>query len=332
MTSETPIQTGTSRPVAITGAGGFVGSHLVRMLCDEGLPVRAVVRKTSDAARLRAMGCEVTLADVRHATSLREAFTGCGAVVHLVAIIRERGGETFDAVNRQGTANAAAAAREAGVRRFVHMSALGAAPDASRYLRSKWEGEEEVRRVADSAVIFRPSFLIGPGGAAVQFAEIVRFGPWYPFALLGVPRTVCARLASATPIVPILGSGRYRSMPAALADVLDVLTQAVRRDDVAGRTFEIGGPEALTYNAIIDEVAAALGLRRRQLHLSQPFARAAVALFALMENPPITRDEADSLFTDNLCDNREVVRTFGLRLRPFAQAIREALAGTGTKS
>lgn len=320
-----------ARPTAVTGAGGFVGGHLVQRLQVHG-PVRAVVRKTSDAARLRALGCEVALADIRHGPSLREAFTGCGAVVHLVAIIRERGDETFDAVNRQGTANTAAAAAEAGIARFVHLSALGAAPDAPRYLRSKWEGEEEVRRALPSCVIFRPSFLIGPGGAAAQFAEVARFGLWYPLVQLGVPRGLCARLASVTPIVPILGSGRYRSMPVALADVLDAVVTAVRREDVAGRTFEIGGPEVLTYNAIIDTVAAALGVRRWRVHLPSALADATISLFGLMPNPPITRDEADALFTDNLCDNREAVRTFGLRLRPFTQAIREALAASEAKN
>lgn len=320
-------------PVAVTGAAGFVGSYLVRLLRAQDLPVRAVIRSTGDAAALRALGCEVAVGDVRDRASLLGAFTGCRAVVHLVAIIRERGGQTFDEVNRQGTANAVAVAREAGVPRVVHMSALGAAPDAPLYLRSKWDGEEEVRRSAVPFVIFRPSFLIGPGGGvAAQLADVVRFALWYPLVRLLGGRGLFAALARLTPVVPVLGSGQYRSMPVAIDDVLGAMGQALTRDDVLGHTYEIGGPEVLTYDALLDRVARTRGVRRWKVHLPMPVVRAAVAAFALMPDPLITKEEADALFTDNVCDNAPAVRTFGLQLRPVDQALGEALAGTGEKT
>jgi NADH dehydrogenase len=272
------------------------------------------------------------VADVRNRASLVEAFAGCGAVIHLVAIIRERGGQTFDAINREGAGNAAAAAREAGAARFLHMSALGAAPGAPRYLRSKWAGEEEVRRSGMPFVIFRPSFLIGSGGgAAAQFAQVVRFGPWYPFALLLGGRPLLAALAALTPVVPVLGSGKYRSMPVAISDVLRVVRQSLDRNDILRRAFEVGGPEILTYDQLIMRVARVLGLRRWLLHLPERAARAVIALFSVLPNPPITRDEAESLFIDTICDNGEVIRTFGLRPTPVDAALREALGRPGEK-
>jgi len=309
-----------------------VASHLIPLLRGEGFPVRGVVRSTRDAPRLRELGCEIAVADVRSRASLVEAFAGCSAVIHLVAIIRERGGQTFDAINHAGAANAVAAAREAGAARFLHMSALGAAPGAPRYLRSKWAGEEEVRRSGMPFVIFRPSFLLGSGGgAAAQFAQVVRFGPWYPFALLFGGRPLFAALAALTPVVLVLGSGKYRSMPVALADVLAVMRQALDRHDIIGRAFEIGGPEALTYDELIIRVARVLGVRRWLLHLPDPAARAVTTMFAVLPNPPITRDEAESLFIDTLCDATEVIRTFGLRMRPVDLALREALGRPGEK-
>jgi len=309
-----------------------VASYLIPLLRGEGLPVRGIVRSTRDAPRLRALGCEVAVADVRNRSSLVDAFAGCGAVIHLVAIIRERAGQTFDAINREGAGNAVTAAREAGAGRFLHLSALGAAPQAPRYLRSKWAGEEEVRRGGVPFVIFRPSFLLGSGGgSAAQFAQVVRFGPWYPVALLLGGRPFFAALAALTPVVPVLGSGKYRSMPVAVADVLAVMRQTLERDDVLGRTFDIGGPEVLTYDELIIRVARVLGLRRWLLHLPRPAARAVIALFAALPNPPITRDEAEALFTDTICDNTEVMRTFGLRMRPVDQALREALGRLGEK-
>lgn len=313
-------------PIAVTGAGGFVGTHLVRYLRAEGFPVRAVVRSTAAAPALRAAGCDVAIADVRDRPSLVQAFAGCAAVVHLVAIIREHGGEAFEAVNRAGTANAVAAAREAGVARFVHMSALGAAADAPRYLRSKWEGEQAVRSGGVPYVIFRPSVLLAPGGgAAGQVADVVRFGVWYPLVLLTGGRAVFGALASLLPVVPVLGSGRYRSMPLALHDLLPAVRQALTRDDVLGQTVEVGGPEALTYDALLGLAARLLRVRRILVHLPMPMARGVVAAFALLPNPPITADEFEALLEDNICDTAPAVRAFGVRVRPLEQALREAL-------
>jgi len=320
------------RPVAVTGAGGFVGRRLIQHLRAQRRAVRGIVRSPQDASAVRDAGCEVAVADVRDPTSLRRAFAGTQAVVHLVAIIRERGAETFDAVNHGGAVVAATAAREAGVDRFVHLSALGAAPAATRYLQSKWQGEEAVRAAGLPFVIFRPSLLIGPGGgAAAQFADVVRFGPWYPLVLLLGLRRIFAGFAAVTPIVPVLGSGGYRSMPVALDDVLRAVIAAIDRPDLAGRTFEIGGPQVLTYNEIMETTARVLGLRRRRLHLSLWAARTIVRLFALLPSPPITEDERQALFEDNLCDNTEALHAFDLRLQPFETALREALRSPQAK-
>lgn len=321
-------------PVAVTGAGGFVGSRLVRRLRGAGTAVRAVIRAARDAEPLRALGCEVAVADVTDRAALAAAFSGCRAAVHLAAIIRERDGLTFDAVNHQGAANAAAAAAASGIGRFVHLSALRASPEAPRYLRSKWQGEEAVRRSGLPAVIFRPSVLLGPGGgAAAQFADVVRYGLWYPVVGGRVPgRRLAGTLAALTPFVPVLGDGRYTSMPVALDDVLPAVAAALERDDVLGGTFEIGGPEVLTYDELVRRVAAVLGLRRVLWHLPMPAARVLLRLFALLPDPPITRDEFDALLVDNVCDPAPAVRAFGLRLRPVEQALREALTPSGEKT
>jgi NADH dehydrogenase len=321
-------------PIAVTGAGGFVGGRLARHLRAAGAPVRALIHSARDADALRALGCEVREADVLDREALAEAFAGCRAVVHLVAIIRERGGLTFDVVNRQGAANAASAAAAAGAGRLIHLSALGAAPGAPRYLRSKWEGEEAVRAAGLPAVIFRPSILLGPGGgAAAQFADVVRYGLWYPLAgRRPLTRQLAGVLAAVTPVVPVLGDGRYTSMPVALDDLVPAVVSSLERDDVLGRTFEIGGPEVLSYNELIRRAARVLGLRRLLWHIPRPAARALLRLFALLPTPPITRDEFDALLIDNVCDPGPAVRTFGLRLRPVDQALREALTTAEEKS
>lgn len=315
-----------SRPVAVTGANGFVGAHVVRALRAAGLPVRAIVRTTGAAAGLRAQGCEVALADVRTRGSLNDALGGCRALIHLVAVIRERAGATFDAVNRAGTDNVAAAARDAGVTRIVHLSALGAGPAAPRYLRSKWDGEEALRSASVPYVIFRPSFIFGTGGgSARELADLIRAGPWYPIAQMTGWEGV-ARLAAVTPVVPVMGSGHYRSMPVHAGDLMQAVIQAVERDDVLGRVFEIGGPQTVTFNALLEAIADTLHLRRRLVHIPLRLARGLAWTMAVLPNPAITRDELDSLLLDNVCDNTDVVRTFGLTLTPLRESLRLALS------
>lgn len=319
-----------SQTVAVTGATGFVGTHVVRGLREAGVPVRAVVRpgtrRVDRLADLRRWGCEVAEADVGDLGALERAMAGCRAVVHLVAIIRERLGATFDLVNRRGVREVAAAARAAGVHRVVHLSALGAGPRAPRYLQSKWAGEEELRRSGVGWVIFRPSFIIGPGGgAARQFAAVVRLGVWYPLWLLGVPYRLLAALAAVTPVVPVLGDGRYRSMPVDVRDVVELVRRALDHPGAAGQTFDVVGPDVLTYDAVLDEVMAVLGVRRWKVHIPLRAARALVREMARLPSPPITPDEFEALILDNVGDPSPVRQVFGLTPRPFRDALRFAL-------
>jgi NADH dehydrogenase len=287
-------------------------------------------KKTQRVARLQALGCEVASADVGDLRALERAFRGCAAVVHLVAVLRERVGSTFDLINRRGAAEVAAAARAGGVGRLVHLSALGAGPQAPRYLQSKWAGEEAIRRSGVPSVILRPSFVIGPGGgAAAQFAEIVRLGPWYLFHLLGAPLGPLAALAAMMPIVPVFGSGQYRSMPVDVRDLLEVVRQALSRMDVLDNAYDLCGPDMLTYDALLDGVARALGVRRWKAHMPMGLARALVREFRYLPNPPITQDEFEALLVDNVCDPSRTAQTFSLKLTPFRDAIHHALHPSG---
>src|SRR5574337_1247215 len=246
--------------VAVTGPTGFIGSHVVKMLRRAGIAVRAVVHPQSNKrgplAELQALGCDIASADVGDLGALERAFKGCVSVVHLVAVIRERVGATFDLINRRWAAEVAAAARNVGVGRLVHLSARGAGPQAPRYLRSKWAGEEAIRHGGVPHVILRPSFVMGPGGgAARQLADVVRLGPWYLFHLLGAPRRPLVALAAVMPVVPVFGSGQYRSMPVDVRDLLEVVHQALTRHDILGEAYDLCGPDVLTYDALLDEIA-----------------------------------------------------------------------------
>src|SRR5579884_3669300 len=158
-------------PILVTGATGFVGHHLVHWLRKSEIPVRALVRQPSSPAaqKLAATGVELAIGQIGDPASLARAAQGVGAIIHLVAIIRQRGKATYAEVNYRGTLNVIEAAQSARVRRLLHMSALGANPSSPYpYLRSKGLAAEAVSQSGLAYTIFRPSVIFGEGDEFVR--------------------------------------------------------------------------------------------------------------------------------------------------------------------
>jgi len=293
--------------ILLTGGSGFVGGHVVHELRGRQLPVRCLVRDPSKASKLAGWGCELVQGDVIDPESLRRAVAGCNTVIHLVAIRQGREGQ-FQRIMVDGTRYLLAAAREADVRRFVHMSALGTneeTKDLVPYYRAKWETEQLVRSSGIPHVIFRPSFIFGPdGGILPTFTKLARL----------------------TPVTPIIGSGRQRIQPIWADDVGAYFAEAVERDDVTGRLFEIGGPDAVTWNEFWERLKRVRGMRRPSVHVPVSVMRAnALITERLPGDIPLTRDLLKMLVhADNVVSNDEAVRTFELPLLPLDDQLRRA--------
>ena len=283
--------------VLVTGGTGFVGSHVVRAIQDAGHDVRALVRKGSVPGAERAEG------DMTDSESLRRAAQGVDAVVHLVAI-RQGKEEQFQRVMVDGTRDLLAAAREAGVGRFVHMSALGTSEetqDLVPYYRAKWLQEGLVRESGLEHVIFRPSFVFGRDGG-----------------ILPTFRT----LAKVAPVTPIVGSGKQRIQPIWVDDVARYFAQALDKPEAANRTFELGGPDVVTWNELWTRLKRALGVRRPSMHVPMAFMRVnALVTERLPGDIPLTRDLLKMLeHGDNVVTNTDAVETFGAPARPAGRA------------
>ncbi len=291
--------------IFLTGGSGFVGGHVVHELRGRDLPVRCLVRNPRRGSKLAALGAELAEGDMTDPASLRRSVAGAETVVHLVAI-RQGRDEQFRRVMVDGTRDLLAAAEEAGVRRFVHMSALGTSEvtkDLVPYFRAKWETEQLVRASGLPHVIFRPSFIFGPDGGILS---------------------TFVKLARLTPVTPIVGSGRQRIQPIWVDDVAAYFAEAATRDDVADRLFELGGPDIVSWNEFWTELKRVRGMRRPSIHVPVALMKVnALITERLPGDIPLTRDLLKMLeHGDNVVSDDDAVRTFGLPLLPLRDQLR----------
>jgi uncharacterized protein YbjT (DUF2867 family) len=284
--------------VAITGGTGFVGRSTARAILNAGHEVVLVARGSRRVAPRD--GLTSARADVISNTGLAKAFAGCDAVVHLVAIIREKRQQTFDAVIRVGTENVVAAAAKAGVAHVVNISALGADPDPRfPYLCAKWSAEEAVRASGVPYTTLRPGIIFGPGdGFFTTLASLVRFS---------------------VPVVPVAGDGTALFQPICIDDVVRCIVLTLERG-AEWREIEIGGPEQFSYDQLLDIVHDAIGAGMRiKVHVPVP---ALLPLAAVMDkvlsNPPVTPSQLRMLARNNITRLDSVRNAFGFAPLDFA--------------
>lgn len=229
---------GTDRLATVFGGSGFVGRHVVRALARRGYRVRAAVRRPDLAGHLQPMGVVGQIlpvqANLRFPESLAPVIEGADTVINAVGILAPSGRQTFDAVHVQGARAVARAAKAAGAQTFVHISAIGADRNgAARYARSKGEAEAAVLAEFPEAVIVRPSIVFGPED---EFFN--RFG----------------HMATISPFLPLIGGGRTRFQPVFVGDVAEAVARAADGQAAAGTTYELGGPEVMSFRQILDKV------------------------------------------------------------------------------
>jgi NADH dehydrogenase len=295
--------------ILVTGGTGFIGPRIVHALRQRDLPVRALVRRPEDrvSTQLAAWGTELARGDMTDAESLRRAVAGCDAVVHLVAI-RQGKREEFERVMELGTRDLVAAAKEAGVQRFILMSALGTTEetkDLVPYYRAKWEQEQTLRGSGLEHVIFRPSFVFADSGGILPTFR---------------------KLAKLAPVTPIIGSGEQRIQPIWVEDAATYFAEGVSRAEAANRTFELGGPDVVSWNEFWARLKRALDQRRPSVHVPVGVMRVnALVTERLPGNIPLTRDLLTMLeHGDNVVTNDDAVQTFGLELVPLDEQLRRA--------
>jgi NADH dehydrogenase len=266
-------------------------------------PVRCLVRNPSTAS----LDCELVAGDMTDAASLKRAVEGIDTVVHLVAI-RQGKKEQFERVMSQGTRDLLAASKDAGVGRFILMSALGTSEESKDlvpYYGAKWEMEQAVEGSGLPYVIFRPSFVFErDGGILPTFAKLARFAP----------------------VTPITGSGVQRIQPIWAGDVGAYFDKAIDLDAATNRTFELGGPDVVSWNEFWERLKKVRGIRRPSVHVPMGLMRMnALVTERLPGNIPLTRDLLKMLeHGDNVVTNDDAAQTFQLPLVPLDEQLRRA--------
>jgi NADH dehydrogenase len=292
--------------VFVTGGSGFVGNHVLSTLAEKGHQVVALVRPGSENKLKKPDGLEVVTGDVTEIVDLTQGMKGCDAVIHLVGIIRSfpSKGITFERLHTEATANVVAAAKETGVSKLLHMSALGAREDGpTPYLRTKFAAEELVRQSGLSYSIFRPSLIFGRGGEAIKmFADMVtKF------------------------FVPIIGDGKYRFQPVSVSNVAQGFEKALELEAAQGQTLDVGGPDDVTFDEIMDTLARVMGKTIVKIHV--PVFPLRLASAALQHAPgyPLTTDQITMLLEGGTCDEKPFYELFGLEPISLEQTLREAV-------
>jgi uncharacterized protein YbjT (DUF2867 family) len=269
--------------ILVTGASGYLGSHILKQLAQTDQPVRALVRSRAWAeaeGRLAGHKIEWAEGDVTRPETLAAAVKRIDSLIHTVAIAIEKGGRTYEAINYQGTVNVVEAAKAAGVRRFVNISQLGADPGLPyRFLASKGKAQAYVAASSLEWTAFRPSVMWGPED---EFANTF------------------ARLVALTPLIfPIIGNGQAAFQPVWVDDVATAVVKCLDDPATLRQEYELGGPEVLTIAEIERRTLRAIGARRLMIPTPIPLLRIAVALMGVLPSPPVTTSLLDLLSVDN---------------------------------
>jgi uncharacterized protein YbjT (DUF2867 family) len=289
--------------VTVFGGTGFVGRRIVRHLSDSAATVRIATRHP---ARTEGDNVEQIVADAHDERSVEAAVAGADGVVNAISLYVEHGGDTFHSVHVEAAARIARVARRAGIKRFVHLSGIGAdAASSSPYIRNRGEGEAAVQAAFPGAVVIRPAVMFAPDDAFLT-------------TILGLLRTL--------PAYPLFGDGRTRLQPVYVDDVAAAIAQVLRQTQRPYPVYELAGPRVYSYAELLRTIARAAGLRPVLVRIPFAFWDAVAGLAGILPHPPLTRNQVELMQIDTTAsDSRPGFGALGISPRSLEEELKAML-------
>jgi NADH dehydrogenase len=290
--------------VFLTGSTGYVGNYVLRALIDHDYKVKCLVREGTERKIRIKDDYEIFHGDILVYDSLLTGMKGCDIVINLVGIIREfpRKGITFTNLHYIATKNCVDAASKAGIKRFIQMSALGARENArSMYHKTKYMGEEYVRKSGLTCTIFRPSLIFGKEDISIN---------------------LFARNIKKLPIFPVFGNGRYKTQPLSVENVAEGFAKAIEFKEAFNKIFQIAGPTKYEFNDLLDAIGKILGKRVWKLHIPLFVIKPLIWLIGRFSFSPVSYEQLTMLLEDNVCNEREFYETLKVKPIPFEEGIK----------
>lgn len=292
-----------TKVATVFGGTGFIGRAVVQHLAQAGYVVRVPTRDLVKAGRLRTAGgvgqVVPMFCPTRSDDALKAVITGADIVINLIGILYESRFGKFQRVQTELPGKLAAIAAAANVSRFVQLSAIGASANSkSKYARTKAAGEAAVQAAFPSAAILRPSVVFGP--------EDNFFNQF-------------ARMAKTIHILPLIGGGKTLFQPVYVGNVADAVMAAISRTDTAGKVYELGGPEALSFKQLMEKTLEWSGQKACLISLPFCVAKVKATFLGLLPKPPLTRDQVELLKFDNIL-SKDALTLSHLGIKPTAMS------------
>lgn len=299
-----------NQTIAVDGASGYVGSHLVHALCKSGIRVRAIVHpkaNLSDCQFLSECGAEIYKTDIdSNSETLKKALTGANTVVHLIGSIAPKKGQKLEELHAGITQQLVNAAKDSNAK-ILMITALGTSADAiSQYHKTKWEAEEIVRKSGLPYTILRPSLILGRQVGRRDSKLMARY----------------IELIKTRPKVPLLGGGKNLLQPVFIGDLSNAISKVALSPDMTGKTLEIGGAEVLSMQELVSKLMDAIGKRKPLQPVPPALANILASVLELVQSVPmVSKDQVKLSTTDNICRDNALENQLALTPTPLAKAL-----------
>ena len=292
--------------VALAGGTGFIGKVVLRKLIEAGHHVKALIRPGSLLKIVKFSHMESSYVYYDSPSQLFKIVEGCGALINLVGIIKETKDNTFDFAHHTIPLSLATAARDAGIKRFIQMSALGVESDIeTEYFESKRLGEMAVKNSNLDWTIFRPAVVFGPEDHLVNMlAKTLKWAPCFP----------------------VIGDGQYKFQPVHVENVADGFVMALEKPETIGKTYEIAGPDIYTFDQMLEMIGQAGGKKHvRKIHMPLWIIKTAIKLFGRIMPGPLSMDTLKMMLAGSTSNDDTYFKTFDTTPITFREGIAQYL-------